>query len=217
MLYSVIIPAYNRAAFLPRAVRSVLGQDGVDRSLIQAVVIDDGSSDNTESVMRGLEGPNVKYIRIAHVGEPGSVRNVGLDAADGEFIAYCDSDDYWLPHHLATAAQRFKKRPHLGMVSNFWALAHFEARGGEIATQIVVPPHPADSVNTNCRVHRRSCIERVGRFNQLKWGEDQDFFQRIERAFPCEKTFVVSSVNGYIRKGNNLTYQFDAGVKGRYF
>lgn len=218
--YSVIIPAYNRAPFLRRAVSSVVDQDCIPRGQIQVVVIDDGSTDNTPKLMEAMKSnvsqQEIDYVRIDHIGEPGSVRNIGLKRAEGEFIAYCDSDDYWLPHHLATAEQSFKKDASLGMVSNYWGLARFEMVGGSIRTTIVVPPHPVWAVNTNCRVHRRECL-KVGYFNRKKWGEDSDFFTRIEQDFKHHKTGVVSSVNGYIKGGNNLTYQFDAGVRGTYF
>jgi hypothetical protein len=57
----------------------------------------------------------------------------------------------------------------------------------------------------------------VGTFNTSCWGEDQDFFQRIENSYPCHKTGIVTSINGYIKSGNNLTYNFDKGIKERYF
>ena len=219
--YSVVMPAYNRAIFLPRAVRSVAQQDCITQGSIEILVIDDGSTDNTSQVIGSLEDEGlqqtIKYVKIKHIGEPGTVRNVALGMAQGDFLAYCDSDDYWLPHHLATAIQAFKRNPSLGMVSNFWGLAQFSVLlGGNIQTLIVVPPHPPTSVNTNCRVHRKECL-KVGFFNTSRWGEDQDFFQRVEKNFSCYKTGIVTSINGYIKKGNNLTYEFDTGVKNRYF
>jgi len=217
--YSVIIPTYNRAMFLARSVKSVARQDCVSAQDIEILLLDDGSTDNTWQLAQGLmaDMPFLKYIRLEHVGEPGTVRNQGLRTATGDLIAYCDSDDYWLPHHLATAGQAFRKMPHVGMVSNFWALAQFTVTPSGITTNIVVPPHPPSSVNTNCRVHRRECVEKCGYFNTKRWGEDQDFFQRIESQYPCHKTGIVTSVNGYIKGGNNLSYQFDAGVKARYY
>ena len=217
--YSVIIPAYNRAQFLPRCIKSVARQDCVSPQDIEILLLDDGSADNTPQVAQALsaESPFLKYVRLDHVGEPGTVRNHGLRMATGDFIAYCDSDDYWLPHHLATAGQAFKRMPHLGMVSNLWAMAHFSVTPHGIATSIVMHPHPPTVVNTNCRVHRRTCIEQCGYFNTKKWGEDQDFFQQIETQFPTYKTGIVSTVNGYIKGGNNLTYMFDQGVKRRYY
>ena len=218
MEYSVVIPAWNREDFVARAVKSVADQDCVDRSQIEIIVVDDGSTDGTVRAAKGADvGPaRLVVMEVTHSGEPGTTRNHALEAATGEFVAYCDSDDYWLPHHLATARAAFDADPGLGMVSNFWGLASFSVSRGEIRTDIIVPHHVSTIVNTNCRVHRRSCLD-VGRFNTSRWGEDQDFFSRIEARYRTHKTRVVSSVNGYIRKGNNLTYQSDQGVKGRFF
>ena len=219
--YSVVMPTYNRALFLPRAVKSVLRQDCVPMGKLELLVVDDGSTDNTTEIMNKMVDEerthSLKYIKIAHVGEPGTVRNVALQKAQGEFIAYLDSDDLWFPHHLATADAYFRRDSSLGMVSNYWSLAQFWVERGQVFTRLVVAPHPTWAVNTNCRVHRRGCVGRIGMFNTSKWGEDSDFFTRIENNYPCHKTGIVTSVNGYIKKGNNLTFQFDVGVRNQYF
>lgn len=219
MRYSVIMPTYNRAKFLTRSITSVVKQDCIDSNNIELVVIDDGSEDNTEHVVNSLKQKfnNIKYIKLGHIGQPGTVRNEGLKQSTGDYIAYCDSDDYWLPHHLATAQQYFKKNLDVYMVSNYWGLASFNVIGDNIQTNIVVPPHPKWAVNTNCRVHKKECIDKIGDFNTSRWGEDGDFFTRIENNFKHLKTGIVTSVNGYIKNGNNLTYQFDANVKRSYY
>lgn len=218
--YSVIMPTWNRAQFLPRAIRSVLDQDCVPAGEIELIVVDDGSTDETPTLVPQLAKSEkrhmIRYVRVEHSGEPGTTRNVGLNMADGDYIAYLDSDDYWLPHHSSTANAWFKRDPELAMVSNAWALASFEVAGGKILTRLQPRPHPIEVVNTNCRVHKRTCLEKVGLFNDTRWGEDSDFFGRIEKQFPCAKTGIVTTVNGYIRDGNNLTYEFDAGVRGKY-
>jgi len=223
--FSVIVPVYNRVDFIGRCLESIASQDCIPEGDIEILVVDDGSTDGTQTAilefMRKCNKQLVKYEPIKHVGEPGTVRNVALTMAQGEFLGYCDSDDVWLPHHLATAKQAFKKYPSMGMVSNYWGLAQFVVvrgpNGTRIINNIVVPPHPTWAVNTNCRVHRRECVSKVGMFNTSKWGEDGDFFGRIEKAYPTLKTGIVTSINGYIKGGNNLSFQFDKGIKGRYF
>lgn len=219
-LVSVIMPTFNRAAFIKRAAESVFDQDCIPENSIQLIIIDDGSGDNTDKVIPTINkrSQRLYYEKIPHIGQPGTVRNYALKKAEGAFIAYCDSDDFWLPHHLSTALQEFRKRPELGMVANFWGLAKFSVMpDGTINNEYVVPPHTKDIVNTNCRVHRRECLTRVSSFNTSCWGEDQDFFNRIDAMYPSVRTGIVTSVNGYIRGGNNLTYLFDQGVKQRYY
>src|SRR5262245_53377862 len=100
---SIILPTFNRARFLPEACAAIRGQRWADWELI---VVDDGSTDDTERVVReqtaGWQQP-VKYVRQKNQGAYGA-RNTGLDHARGKYIAFYDSDDLWLPHHLADCA-----------------------------------------------------------------------------------------------------------------
>lgn len=217
--FSVVMPAYNRAGFIRRAAMSVLNQDCIPAGGIELIIVDDGSTDNTEETVRSISpnGHSIVYIKIAHIGQPGTVRNVALQRCTGNIVAYCDSDDFWLPNHLATVWQEYKKDPNLGMVSNFWSFARFFKDGnGNPGCQYEIAPHSNETVNTNCRTHKRSCIEAVGYFNTSCWGEDQDFFQRVEAKFPHKKTYIPTNVNGYIKGGNNLTYNFDTTIRQRY-
>ncbi len=97
---SIILPTYNRARFLPQAVDSIRAQTFADWELI---VIDDGSTDDTPQVMERLVPTvpqSIRYIRQANAGPPGA-RNAGLDNVGAPYVAFLDSDDLWLPHHLA--------------------------------------------------------------------------------------------------------------------
>ena len=95
---SVIIPAYNAEAFLARAIRSVEAQTFRDFELL---VVDDGSTDGTADVARGFD--SVRYVRGSHQGEAGA-RNLALEEATGELVAFVDADDEWLPDKLARQA-----------------------------------------------------------------------------------------------------------------
>lgn len=91
---SVIIPTYNRAHLLGRAIQSVLNQTYKD---FEIIVVDDGSTDNTEEVMKGFDDRRIRYIRLSQNSGGSSVpRNIGLKAARGEYIASLDDDDFWL-------------------------------------------------------------------------------------------------------------------------
>jgi glycosyltransferase involved in cell wall biosynthesis len=95
--FSVIIPVYNRAHDLGRAIESVLAQTCQD---FEIVVVDDGSNDDPESVAESFGDPRIRFIRQNNEGG-GVARNCGIDAAIGHFVAPLDSDDVFLPHHLA--------------------------------------------------------------------------------------------------------------------
>lgn len=86
---------WNRSRFLGKGIQSVIGQSLKDWELI---VVNDGSTDNTDEVMRGWQHKDarIKYVPIAHIGKIAAVSNAGLRAANGEFIAVLDDDDWWI-------------------------------------------------------------------------------------------------------------------------
>lgn len=96
-LVSVVIPAYNRADSIAAAIDSVLRQSFCDFELL---VVDDGSTDGTQSVVRGIDDPRLRLIEVPHNMGAGAARNLGIEAARGEWIAFQDSDDEWLPLKL---------------------------------------------------------------------------------------------------------------------
>jgi len=100
---SVVIPTYDRADVLRRAVDSALAQTHDD---LELVVVDDGSTDDTEAVVRGYEDDRVRYV--AHETNRGAnvARNTGIEAARGEYVAFLDSDDEWVPGKLAVQLER---------------------------------------------------------------------------------------------------------------
>ena len=109
---SVVMAARNYAQFLPAAVESVLAQTIGDWELI---VIDDGSADDTPAVVRPyLSDRRVRYLRSDRLGQP-RAKNLGAGLARGEFIAYLDADDAWLPTKLERQLELLRDRPSVGV------------------------------------------------------------------------------------------------------
>lgn len=97
---SIILPTFGRLEFLPTAIESAFAQTFSDWELI---IADDGSTGETRAYLQTLNNsPRVKVIWLAHTGRPGVVRNAALREARGEYVAFLDSDDVWLPTKLAT-------------------------------------------------------------------------------------------------------------------
>lgn len=96
-LVSVILPTYNRAAYLPRSIGSVLGQSFADFEL---VVVDDGSSDDTREVVSRFADSRIRYVPRERNGGVAAARNTGVQAARGRYLAFQDSDDEWLLEKL---------------------------------------------------------------------------------------------------------------------
>ena len=96
-LISVVVPTYNHAHFLSRALQSVLDQSYTNW---EAIVIDNHSDDNTEEVVEGFRDGRFKLLKINNEGVIAASRNMGIYAAKGEWIAFLDSDDWWYPGKL---------------------------------------------------------------------------------------------------------------------
>jgi glycosyltransferase involved in cell wall biosynthesis len=108
MQISVIIPAYNAAAYIERALRSVLNQS---RPAGEIIVINDGSTDGTSGTLKRYAG-KIRIIEQANAGVS-AARNAGIRAAAGDWIAFLDADDEWLPEKLAKQSQFHQNHPDL--------------------------------------------------------------------------------------------------------
>lgn len=93
----VVCPTYNRAELLRAAMLSVLEQSVRDWRMI---IVSDGSTDDTEQVVRSFDDPRVSFVAAPHSGHPGGPRNRALAAATAPYVAYLDDDDRWRPNHL---------------------------------------------------------------------------------------------------------------------
>src|SRR6185503_18864604 len=94
---SIILPTFNRTRWLEPAIDSVLGQTFADWELI---IADDGSSEETQNYLRGIETQRIRILWLSHGGNPSRARNAALDVASGKYVAFIDSDDVWSPHKL---------------------------------------------------------------------------------------------------------------------
>lgn len=106
---SVIIPTHNRAQFIQRAIASVLEQS---HSVLEVIVVDDGSKDDTESIVTDCARKDARVRLLRHDRQKGAqaARNTGIRAAQGEWIAFLDSDDQWLPDSLTLRLRAAKER-----------------------------------------------------------------------------------------------------------
>jgi glycosyltransferase involved in cell wall biosynthesis len=134
---SVVLPVHDRPQFLMPAIDSVLAQAAVEFELL---VVDDGSGEATQALLDSIRHPAVHVLRRAHVGIPGAVRNAGIRAARGRYVAFLDSDDVWRPDKLrrqleslrASAAARW----------SYTGCAHIDAAGRPFAPAGIQPWRP---------------------------------------------------------------------------
>jgi glycosyltransferase involved in cell wall biosynthesis len=111
-LVSVIIPTYNRAPLLPRAIESVLAQTYEN---VEIIIVDDGSTDNTQTILKEYRD-RIRCIRTGNMGTS-HARNVGMRASVGQYIAFLDSDDSYYPYKLSLQVDWMERHPEIGMVS----------------------------------------------------------------------------------------------------
>lgn len=130
---SVIIPTYNREKTILRAIQSVLEQTYTN---LEVLVIDDGSTDGTADIVNGIEDDRVKYVVLEQNGGPSKARNVGVEMAESEWIAFQDSDDCWHNNKLEVQMRYAKEHSEYSMV---YCMYNAFVYTGE---QILVPSKP---------------------------------------------------------------------------
>jgi glycosyltransferase involved in cell wall biosynthesis len=193
---SVIIPTFNRAPVLARALDSVLSQSAPPAEIL---VVDDGSADDTPGLLTG-RFPQVRYLRQAH-GGVSRARNAGIAAARGEWLAFLDSDDEWLTHKLAAQRRALRAHPQYRVCHSdeIWIrqwrrvnpMRKHAKRGGWIfrhcLARCVISP-------SSVLLHR-SVLERVGPFDDsLPACEDYDLWLRLCASYPvlyCDEPLIV--------------------------
>lgn len=186
-LVSVILPTYQREKLLAEAIQSVLSQSYKDWELW---VIDDGSTDQTAELVRCFREKDgrIRYFHQSNSG-PASARNKGMELSQGEFIAFLDSDDLWLPVKLQKQMEIFHGKPEIGFV---YCGGHFLNENGSIDEKTTKRLRPKrlydaesilfDHVNfvTPGVMLRRNCLEKSGGFDEsLQFFEDVDMWFRI--------------------------------------
>lgn len=200
---SVVIPSYNHAAFVAEAARSVLGQTLAD---LELVVVDDGSTDDSLAVLRGLADARLQVHQQANQGAHAAI-NAGLARARGEVLAVLNSDDAYHPERLARAIATLDADPAAGLVGSHievvdtaghrlgikhgprdlapWPLPHPERSfraGGDLRAALLTENFWSTTSNF---VFRRSLWERVGPFRPLRFTHDWDFALRAAALAPA--------------------------------
>jgi glycosyltransferase involved in cell wall biosynthesis len=185
-LVSVIMPAYNQAHYLAKAIDSVLAQTFTDFELI---VINDGSTDDTATVMAGY-GDKIRPIHQQNKGLSGA-RNSGLAIARGSYMAFLDSDDIWDPVMLATTVTFMQSNPAYDLVATSWIqideTGHITAPAksyGAIRPSVeknfLTTIVAGNFVLPSALLVKRACFEKSGLFDEeLKGVEDWDLLIRM--------------------------------------
>lgn len=224
-VFSIIIPTYNRAHLLPRAIYSVLNQTSENFELI---VVDDASpNDQTKEVIEIINDNRIIYLRNERNSGVSATRNAGIQKARGKYISFLDDDDELLPSFLEETKQILEIAPE--DVGFCWCGTRWiknSSNGEQILSEYVWQPTFKDRkqaylaflksrrIGTNCGLTiRRCCFDVIGMFDEAcKKAEDTDLLIRLAHQFD----FVVIPsilVNIYLHEGPHLrVYNWEAAI-----
>lgn len=196
---SCVVPVFNGERFLAEALESILLQT---RPPEEIIVVDDGSTDDTGGIARGF-GNAIRYVRQDNAG-PAAARNTGVALAGGDFLAFLDADDLWLPTKLELQLARFEARPDLEFcvthLRNFW-MPELSAEANAYRNQPFSQPLPAFVFPT--LLGRWRMFERVGPGNEaLRVAEDVDWFLRAREAGLAYEVLPEVLVRRRLHHGN---------------
>jgi glycosyltransferase involved in cell wall biosynthesis len=211
---SVIIPTYNRAHLLSRAIKSVLNQTFQD---FEIIIVDDASTDDTDKLVASFHDNRIRYIQHEKNRGGGAARNSAITQAQGDYIAFLDSDDEWLPEKLEKQMKFFENAPAtLGLVAagaldireNIPYQKYIPMLRGNLAQRILID----NCVGLNGIVLvRKECFSKVGLFDEnLRGSEDWDLWIRIAQHY--EVDFTPDILLRYYPQPDSMIRDHDAGI-----
>lgn len=224
---SVVIPTYNRAAFLPAAVASIRAQT---YACDEIVIVDDGSGDDTRQVVSQL-GAGLHYVHQANAG-PAAARNRGIQEACGELVAFLDTDDRWLPQKIERQVELFRREHTLALVGADMAIenvaaaqrvdSNFARRGLKTFFDDLdgrpVPQAPQrllklNFINTSTVLARRAVLLEARGFDiRLRYGEDLELWLRIAARHPVACVPSVQEIR--VEHASNVTKSVEPMLQG---
>ena len=209
--FTVIMPTYNRCYILWRAIESVLKQT---YPFFELLIIDDASSDDTAKLVKIFSDPRLKYYKLKKNVGPSAARNFGLRKAQGELIAYLDSDNTWHDEFLELMRKSFlaNKNKVLIFCKKNYRLTIVNAKGREVRARDEMTNadkyfdlkrlwHRRIMIDTNCLCHKKSEIIKLGGWDEkLKFWEDWELALRVSKKYPQGFLYLNRALLNYEQK-----------------
>jgi glycosyltransferase involved in cell wall biosynthesis len=215
---SVIIPTYNHAHYIGRAINSVLNQTYRDFELI---VVDDASTDQTQRILEQMNDKRIKIIRHENNKGAPAARNTGIKASEGEFIGFLDDDDEWLPKKLEKQLRVFQTSVNdVGLVYTGFYFA--SGKNGSLLSQItptlkgsIYPDLLRRNIPAgNTSLIRKHCFARCGLYDEtLPSCQDWDMWIRISKFYKFD--FVSEALSNVYVHGRQISTNLNAKIVAR--
>ena len=220
MRVSIVVPTYNRASLLPRCIQSVLEQTYCDFELI---IVDDGSTDNTASIVSQFNDPRILYLQQKENMGAQRARNIGIKAAQSELIAFQESDDEWFPENLEKKVDLMRRAPqNIGVIYSQFYKIH---KGGE---KVLWPPKNIRKLSGNlleelsrgnfitdqAAVVRKTVFSDVGLFDESLPGmQEWDMWLRVAQKY--DFLFIKEPLLITYYTDNSITSHSEWRLRGR--
>jgi glycosyltransferase involved in cell wall biosynthesis len=211
---SVVMPAYNTASWVHEAIQSVVSQTFTDWEL---VVVDDGSTDGTGDVTLSIKDGRIRIIRQNHLGTA-AARNAAIEATSGQYVAFLDSDDLWLPTMLEQHVRVLDHRPEVDLAFCWSAIIDeagvttrhmLKAAAGPTSFEDILTTGAIS--NGSCVVVRRQALEGAGPFDtNLRAATDFDMWLRIALLRADNVWCVPEALTKYRRRMGQATKDWRA-------
>jgi len=222
-LVSVILPTFNRAKLVSRAINSVLNQSYIN---LECIVIDDGSIDNTKQIVNSINDGRIIYLQHQENRHASAARNTGIKHAKGEFIAFLDDDDEWLPEKLEKQITFIGQLPRkIGMIYCWMDYYKDEKLINEHHPTIkgsVFPMVLDEQRLGGCPtlLIRKEVLANIGEFDEsIRRGNDGDLIRRIcnkyEVDFVPEVLVKVNVGHDYSSIGNASKESIENAIYGQ--
>jgi glycosyltransferase involved in cell wall biosynthesis len=207
-LISVVIPTYNHAPFLQKALLSVVNQT---YSNVEVLVINNFSTDETEAVVSSFANPKITLHNFHNHGIIAASRNVGIKQATGKFVAFLDSDDIWYPEKLADCVADLASGSDVVCHGELWVTNNHSSRkvmyGPEKNATYSKLLHRGNCISTSTVVAQKTILNQIGGFSEREdfvTAEDYDCWMRI--AAVTERIIFIPKVLGeYHRHDGNAS------------
>jgi len=213
-MVTVVVPAYNQEDYIEETLQSILAQSFAD---YEVIVVDDGSEDGTGQVVSRIRDHRFHYVYQANSGRPACSRNRGVSLAKGEYVAFLDGDDLWVPDKLEKQLQLFQDHPEFGLV--FSNAFNFDEKGKRdlivgktISSGYLHPELFRHNFIAGCTVMaRKNCLDAAGGFNEghdFIAVEDYDLWLRMSRRCPfgyIDEPLALYRLRAGSASGGNVT------------